>query len=291
MPANQPIIFCEISAARKRDIADYVEALQKIAPTIGSHGLSADEFWDSGLLQSAVENIRGTRSATTVDKKAFITAILDHMYANGKIKAWSFRGTGERHDYEIILPDERICVVEAKGCLDGNNTTIYQRPNNADEFIIWSLCQNPGSDPRKNAWSGIHTRLSAEIIHSKEKRVDGVVIWDMLCGTTKRICPKLAADSSRATQVNGYNVPPPCVYLLPRNTPDARNNPRPRSWRLDEVKFLHALIQTFKGDTDDVVEVRIEAQMSGTSVERRTVYARDDQEISQSKWTKLKRAR
>ena len=215
MAVKQPIIFCELSAEHKQAILDYADALQNIAPAIGNHGMTIDEFWDSGLLQSAVERIRGQRTATSADKKSFITAILNHMQNRQEIRSWNFRGTGDRHDYEIILSDDRVCVVEAKGCLDGNNTTIYQRPNNADEFIIWSLCQNPGSDPRKNVWSGIHTRLSAEMVHNRDKRVDGVVVWDMLCGATKRTCPKLVADPSRSSQVDEYTLPPPCIYLFP----------------------------------------------------------------------------
>jgi hypothetical protein len=290
MSAIQPIIFCELSEETQRLIADYVNALKQIAPTIGHHGMTEEDFWSSGLLQSAVERLRGTQSATTGKKRTFIADILNFMQSRGAITQWKFSGAGERHDYEVDLPGGRLCVIEAKGCLDGNNTNIFERPPNADEFIIWSLCQNPGSDPRHNAWSGIHTRLSAEIIHRRQ-RVDGLIIWDMVCGTKGRICPKLVAHPSRATALQDREVPPPCVYLLPRTIPDPRNNPQPKCRRLDEVTFLQALIQTFKGDDTDVVEVHIEARMSGTSVERRTIYIRDGQEISQSKWTKLKRAR
>jgi hypothetical protein len=290
MPAKQPIIFCELSAETQRLIADYVSSLKQIAPLIGTHGMTEEDFWSSGLLQSAVERLRGTQSATTGKKRTFISDILTFMQMQGAIADWKFSGSGERHDYEVLMPSGWLCVIEAKGCLDGNNTNIFERPPNADEFIVWSLCQNPGSDPRHNAWSGIHTRLSAEIIHRRQ-RVDGLIIWDMVCGTKGRICPKLVANPSRATIVTDREIPPPCVYLFPRTIPDPRNNPQPKCWRLDEVKFLYALMQTFKGDTDDVVDVRIEARMSSTNVERRTVYVRDGQEISQSKWTKLKRAR
>ncbi len=31
-----------------------------------------------------------------------------------------------------------------------NNTNIFTRPPNADEFVIWSLCQNPGSNMSHN---------------------------------------------------------------------------------------------------------------------------------------------
>ena len=111
------------------------------------------------------------------------------------------------------MPDGRVAIIELKGCLDGNNTTIYERRPHAQEFIIWSLCTNPGADPRHNAWSGIHTRLSADIIE-RAQQVDGVVIWDMVCGTIGRPCPKVELDQSRITVVSHYELPPPCIYVL-----------------------------------------------------------------------------
>jgi hypothetical protein len=248
-----------------------------------------EDFWDSGLLQSAIERLRGSQSASTDKKRSFIADILSFMKTRGAITDWQFSGSGERHDYEVRMPDDRLCVIEAKGCLDGNNTNIFERPSNADEFIIWSLCQNPGSDPRHNAWSGIHTRLSAEIIHRKQ-RVDGLIIWDMLCGKG-RACPKLVADASRVTRISDRDVPPPCIYLFPRTIPDPRNNPRPQCWRLEDVKFLSALSQAFKGESSDVVDVHIETRMNAASIERRTIYVREGTEFSSSRWTKIKRAR
>src|SRR5271165_934827 len=87
---------------------------------------------------------------------------------------------------------------------------------------------NPGADPRHNAWSGIHTRLSAEII-SRSQRVDGLDIWDMVCGTFGRPCPKLESDTTRFTVVGPYRLPPPCIYLFPVTIPArATTRIRPR---------------------------------------------------------------
>ena len=36
--------------------------------------------------------------------------------------------------------------------MDENNTNIFERPPHAHEFIIWSVCTNPGADPQHNAW-------------------------------------------------------------------------------------------------------------------------------------------
>jgi hypothetical protein len=224
------------------------------------------------------------------EKRDFSAEILDYLKSERKILNWAFTGAGERHDYQIEMPSGRLVVFEAKGCLDGNNTTIFQRPPNADEFFIWSMCQNPGADPRHNAWSGIHTRLGAKIISEKD-RVDGLVIWDRLCGSSGRPCPKLMADPSRKTILpSGHILPPPCIYLFPRTVPDPRNNPSPKAWKLHEVSFLEALCEGFKARQDEVIEVRIHAMMEGAEVKRKTELLRNGSTLCESGWIAIKRA-
>ncbi len=289
--SKQPIISCELLLDTKKQIHAYVEALKKAAPSIGDHGMTEQEFWDSGIFRSAIESLRGVQAASMIRKKSFVAMIFNKLKDEGGIKKWSFAGSEERHDYEVIMPDDSLTVIETKGCLDGNNTNIFERPPHADRFIIWSLCQNPGSDPDKNAWSGIHTRLSAEIIH-KRHLVDGLIIWDMICGTAGRPCPKIKDDQSRLTLVDdNRSVPPPCLYLFPRSLPDARNNPSPICWKLEEIKLLHTMWNLFNGNQDDVVEVHIDAQMKGVDTQRRTRYYRNGEQFSSSKWTTIKRAR
>jgi hypothetical protein len=285
-----PIIPCELLQETSEMITAYAEALRTAGPSIGTHGLTPQGFWEAGLFHGAIERLRGRQAAYTLLKRNFMVDILNRLQTAGGIDNWEFQGEGERHDYMITMPNSRISVIEAKGCMDGNNTNIFERPPNADEFVIWSLCQNPGADPRHNAWSGIHTRLGAEVIH-RQQRVDGVVIWDMLCGTTGRPCPKLTANPERATVVNGRRVPPPCLYLFPRSIPDARNNQTPPCWQLGEVRLLSALWENFNCDSTDVVEVRIEARMKGSNVQRKTRFCREGQEFRSSRWTDLKRAR
>jgi hypothetical protein len=288
--AKTTIIPCRLLESTRQTIDQYVEALQAAASEIGDHGLSEEEFWESGIFRSAVERIRGTQAATTEQKRQFVETILNHLQETGSIIKWNYSGAGERHDYELQMADSRTCIIETKGCLDGNNTNIFRRPPNADEFIIWSLCQNPGADPAHNAWSGIHTRLSAEVIHSGQL-VDGVVIWDMVCGTRGRPCPKLQANPNRGTTIGNRVVPPPCIYLFPRSIPDPRNNPSPAAHRLSDLSFLSALYNGFNNTVDDVVEVRIESRMNGSDLERKTIYSRAGTVFIESNWTKLRRSR
>jgi len=291
MPSSKnPIIPCELRPETKNRIAAYAEALIQAAPSIGDHGLNEQDFWDSGLFRSAIERLRGTQAAFTADKRRFMESVLDFLAQKGEIEGWVFAGNEERHDYEIVLPGGWLSVVETKGCLDGNNTNIFERPPHADEFVIWSLCQNPGSDPRHNAWSGIHTRLSAEEIH-RSQRIDGVVIWDLICGTVGRPCPKLANPERATLLANGRAVPPPCLYLFPRSLPNPRNNPHPAVWKLEEVRLLHTLWKNFQGRPEDLIQVQIETRMEGADIQRRTRFTRQGEEFSTSGWTTIRRAR
>lgn len=287
---NHPIIPCSAADGWQEKVSDYAKALEEAAPDIGTHGMTKEDFIKSGLFKSAVERIRGQNAATMGEKRGFISDILSFMLSESLIQNWKSAGSSDRHDYEVVMPNGTIVCIEAKGCLDGNNTNIFKRPANADEFIIWSLCQNPGADPRKNAWSGIHTRLSAEIIDQRE-RVDGLIIWDMLCGTVARPCPKLESSPESATTVAGKKLPPPCMYLFPRSIPDARNNPAPKPWKLEDLHFMTAMSRAFKLDAGDEVRVYIEAKMEGSTVQRMTRYEVDGQELHHSKWTDIKRAR
>ena len=277
------IIPCGFSPEKKERISRLVGLLKRDRPGIDGSPVTEQEFW------AAIERLRGTHAATMTGKRAFMDAVLGHLESLGYLRSWQFAGTGERHDYQAELADGRISIIETKGCLDGNNTNIFERPPQADEFVIRSLCQNALADPHDNAWSGIHTRLSAEVIH-RQQRVDGVVIWDWLCSAA-RPCPKVAADPSRLTAVGEMKLPPPCLYIFPRTLPDPRNNPEPASWKLEEVGIMHALSQAFKGNQSDVVEVSIESQMHGADVQRRTRYIRDSTEIAVSNWTTIRRAR
>jgi hypothetical protein len=283
------VIPCSLLPETKEAIETYARELRVLAPTLGSHGLSEDEFWDAGIFHSAIERLRGIQAASTDRKRRFLENVLEFLKTKKFIKDWAFSGGGERHDYAVTMPKDRLAIIEAKGCLDGNNTNIYVRPPNADEFIIWSLCQNPGANPKHNVWSGIHTRLGAEIIHRPD-RVDGLIIWDMLCGTSGRPCPKLKENPAREIALGKRKVPPPCLYLFPHSRPEPRNNPAPAPWKLEEVTFLHALYKAFGCDKHDVAFVKVEARREGADLQRKTTIIRNKDVVCESEWNALRRA-
>jgi hypothetical protein len=284
----RPTIPCERNSKLKQRIDEFAEVLKTEAHTLGTHGVSESDFYRLGLFQGAIERVRGQFSATMSDKRDFVGRVLDHMQDKGLISEWGSSGGENRHDYSVKMPDGRMSVIELKGCLDGNNTTIFERPAHAQEFIIWSVCSNAGADPRYNVWSGIHTRLSAEII-DKGKQVDGLIVWDWLCGTIARPCPKLQQYPNRLTVIGQYQVPPPCIYLFPRTLPEVRNNPNPEPHRLEDVSFLTAINTCFNGHLPEINRVRFKVAHSGPNTVRTTSIERAGAIVRESKPTPIRR--
>ena len=256
------IIPCRKSPEFSALINNYADDLRQAAFSIGSHGLTKREFIESGLFDAAVERIRGQKAARTTNKYQFIMNILEQMQGKGAIRKWTSTGGDGRMDFKVKNINGTETAIEAKGCLDGNNTTIFERPDYADELIVWSLCQNTGSDPRKNAWSGLHTRLGVEMISRPEKKVDAVIIWDELCGTSGRPCPK-------GEMISSLSKPAPCIYLFPAKTPCVED-PFPKCHTTENVEFIKALKKAFEFNYSNIFNLRIKVQSVNGRLARQT---------------------
>lgn len=282
------VIPCKQDSVLRGRILSLVDTLKTESHTLGSHGLSEQEFYESGLFRGAIEVIRGQFVASMREKREFVSHILNWMQDRGTIKHWFSAGDKNRHDYTVEMNSGNVTVIELKGCLDGNNTNIFDRPPHANDFIIWSVCMNAGADPRHNVWSGIHTRLSAEII-SRSQQVDGLIVWDQSCGTIGRPCPKLDPSSNRRTEVGPYSLPPPCIYLFPGTIPSPRNNANPAPQQLAQVEFLDVLHTMFCGTSDELNTVSINAGYRGNDIVRQTTVERNGVIVRKSKPTAIKR--
>lgn len=267
------VIPCEQNSDLRAQIERFAEVLKTEAHRLGNHGLDERDFYNSGLFRGAVERVRGQFSATMRAKREFVQHVFNHMEDEGFIAGWDLTEDASRNDYLVRLPSGRTAVIDLKGCLDGNNTNIFERPANADEFVIWSICTNLGADPRRNAWSGIHTRLSAEMI-SRHQRVDGLIVWDMVCGTIGRPCPKVADDDgSRLTDIGPFRVPPACIYLFPDAVPSSAIPAAPAQ-PIEAVELLSAFHRCFKGRDTELNQVDFELLQSGSDLMRRTTIRR-----------------
>ena len=116
------------------------------------------------------------------------------------------------------------------------------------------------------------------------------MIWDMVCGTIGRPCPKIASTSWRLTAVSDYMLPPPCIYVLPGTIPSPRNNPRPVAQSLDEVHLLKAFHDCFGGVDEEVNYVDFEVEHQGVETLRTTRIRRAGTIARESESTPIRRA-
>ena len=283
------IIPCEQDQRLREEIERFAVVLKTEAYQLANLGLDEADFYASPIFRGAIEQVRGEFSATMRGKREFVQHVLNHMQDGGHIADWDPAKPRARHDYIVQLNSGRLAVIDLKGCLDGENTNKFERPPEADEFVTWSLCTNVGGDPRRNVWSGIHTRLTAEMI-SRKQRVDGLIVWDMICGTPGRTCPKLAVlDSSlRRTNVGPFKTPPPCIYVMPGDIPTVEN-PSVFARTLDQVELLKAFHDAFGGRDEEVNFVDIELGLRSEKIARRTVIRRSGEVQHSSEMTAIRR--
>ena len=284
------IIPCQQNPQLRDDIERYADVLKTQAHLLGDHGLEEREFYERGIFRGAIERIRGQFSADMREKREFVRLVLSHMQDRDFIGEWESSEAANRYDYTVTLNSGRTAVIELKGCLDGNNTTIFERPANAQEFVVWSVCTNPGGDPRLNVRSGVHTRLSTDII-SRGQHVDGLIVWDWVCASYGRPCPKIGGNLGRLTEIGQYRLPPPCIYVLPDTVPEPRNNPRATAQRLDDVELLTAFHTCFRGEDAEVNYVDYRVDSPGATTRRATTVARGGEEVLATPMTPIRRTR
>ena len=282
------VVPCRTNPSLKQKIEELAEVLKSESHKLGTHGLTEGDFYNSGLFRGAIERVRGQFAASMSEKRAFVRAILSFMQDRNYIRTYESSGSQNRYDYTVELPSSKVAVIELKGALDGNNTNIFERPAHAQEFVVWSVSTNQGGDPQHNVWSGLHTRLSAEMV-ANAKRVDGLIVWDWVCGTLGRPCPKVGDNASRHIQVAQFALPPPCIYLFPATIPEPRNNPKPRAQSLQSVEILTAFQRCFGGADDELNYVDFEVSYAGVETVRKTIVRRAETIVRESKETPIRR--
>lgn len=284
------VIPCEQDHEVRRQIERFADVLKTQAHTLGEHGLTEKEFYASPIFRGAIQQVRGEFSATMREKREFVQHVLNHLEDRGFITGWDRAKRGVLHDYIVNLKSGRTAIIDLKGCLDGDNTKLFERPSGADEFVIWSLCTNVGADPRRNAWSGVHTRISAEII-ARSQIVDGLLVWDMMCGTIGRACPKLvsARKTDRRTVIGPFGAPPPCIYVFPSSIPSAEM-PKVAAQSLTNVELLAAFHSCFGGHDEEINYVSFDIALHGEETMRRTTIERGGIVQHSSEMTAIRRA-
>ena len=125
---------------------------------------------------------------------------------------------------------------------------------------------------------------------SRSQRVDGLVVWDMICGTIGRRCPKLAVgdDGKRLTDVGPFRTPPACIYLFPAVIPSQANH-HARSQELADVELLTAFQSCFQGKAEEVNYVDFEIAGRAANVVRKTTVRRGGAIQRESEMTAIRR--
>ena len=109
------IIPCEQNRELHEKIEQFAEALKTQAHVLGEHGLSEQEFYNSGLFRGAIERIRGQFSATMRDKHEFVQHVLNFMQDGKFIEDWEAAGEANRHDYAVRTQQWSNCCDRTKG--------------------------------------------------------------------------------------------------------------------------------------------------------------------------------
>jgi hypothetical protein len=93
--SDQPIIPCKQRDDWPQIVNGYAADLQRAAHSIGSHGMSKEEFEESGLFKSVIERLRGQQAASTSKKFQFVTYVLEKLRDAEAILDFSYSGGGE----------------------------------------------------------------------------------------------------------------------------------------------------------------------------------------------------
>lgn len=269
LPCRHPVTASQVDATRR-----LLKRLDAIAPSLlQQHGVEPQLY--QALLRGAIESLRGSNAASDAQKRAFVEGILSFLKQQSFVADYRYVGTQGRMDFQVELPNGRRVALELKGCPDGNNTTIWSRPQWADELVIWFQCPlSFRHQPGANIWKGFN-RLLRNI--KQGHRVDAVVYYDVMCGSPFRPCPKgygsavptlaRAAETFRGQPSPMW--PPPSVFLWPRQLPDPQSNPHPPLHDLSTCTFPASLLEGFgvpqARHPDEVfwVEIELRTTMSG----------------------------
>ncbi|WP_192255600.1 hypothetical protein [Mesorhizobium caraganae] len=190
-------------------VAEIIEAISNDADYLYRRGISAEEF--DLALPVAIEKIRGSRSASSGDRKDFLLQMFSHMQSTGAISSFLAPKYGDDTVYRLTVPELGDVAVVQKGCPDGKHSSVaWSVPEWAVETYLWWVCPSLKGDPGWHVSAGVK-RLRGEFFSTRPDALDGVIFHGSLCGSDLRPCPKKA----RSVRIGDADVPPPCVWIMP----------------------------------------------------------------------------
>jgi hypothetical protein len=196
-------------------VAGVIEGLADDEQFLASRGVTAQEY--ARALPAVIERIRGRKSASNAVRRGFLSALFDELRVRGIVTDVQAPVYGDDTVYRLTVPGVGSVAVIQKGCPDGAHSSVrWTRPDWATECYLWWLCSSTTYEPGVHVWKGLN-RLRTRFFSEVPGTVDGVIFHNELCGAPERPCPK----SSHAITVDGREVPPPCIYVMPQRDSQA----------------------------------------------------------------------
>lgn len=152
-------------------------------------------------------------SASTSNRRHFLASVLSHLVETGLASSLTSPSYGADTVYRLEVPGTGPIAIIQKGCPDGaHSSSRWTAPEWAQEVYLWWMCSSMKSHPGEHVVKGIN-RLRQRFESDPAWRLTGVIFHNELCGSVNRPCPK----QSKAIEIAGRSVPPPCVYLVPES--------------------------------------------------------------------------
>lgn len=190
-------------------VVDLITNVGKDEAYLYSRGLSADEY--RLALPTAIEKLRGSKTASNSDRRDFLVLLLDELVKKGAVSSVSKPTYGKDTVYRVCVPNFGDVAIIQKGCPDGaHSSQAWSIPEWATETYLWWLCPSLSSEPGEHVVKGIN-RLRGRFFENPSETLDGIIFHNDLCGSDLRPCPK----AQRSIKIGDISVPPPCIWVMP----------------------------------------------------------------------------
>lgn len=178
---------------------------------LAQKGLTSEEY--QRALPAAIEQLRGSKSASNADHRHFLVSVFEEMRSRGLISRFEVPRYGDDTVYRLTIEGLGDVAVIQKGCPDGAHSSVrWTAPDWAVETYLWWLCSSLTYAPGEHIAKGVN-RLRKRFFSEAEDALDGIIFHNELCGSADRPCPK----NGRSIAIDESLVPPPCVYIMPKH--------------------------------------------------------------------------
>jgi hypothetical protein len=222
-------------------VAEAVKAIARDGAFLQRHGLTAQDF--ELALPAAIQRIRGSAAAGNADRRDFLTNLFTRMVVSGSICDFEIPEYGKDTVYRLHVNGIGSVAIIQKGCPDGAHSSVaWSTPKWAQETYLWWLCDSLQYEPGEHITKGINRLRKRFFSDGYSDAIDGVIFHNAMCGSPLRPCPKM----TRAIEVEGRMVPPPCIWVMPERVRFNNSNETNWNWSGERARlFPTALLSTF----------------------------------------------